>query len=295
MAKPNTFTDSAELILASFATLTVDRKVFRARELARLLQTHMASWNLGEAATTSQVLEFLTSRRVLQTIRLASESGYAPLERFATPDASPFEVALSIRGNSYLCHSTAVFLHGLTDQLPQTIYVNAEQGEKPRPSGVLTQESIDRAFRSHQRSSRYVFVHERNRFAILSGKHTSGYGVITVSSSSGETLRTTDLERTLVDITVRPTYGGGVHQVLAAFRSAVDKVSSSRLLATLRALDYVYPYHQALGFYLERAGVPPKHLDEFRMLGLAFDFYLAHGLTHPAYDPSWRIYFPKGL
>jgi hypothetical protein len=197
--------------------------------------------------------------------------------------------------DAYLTHASAVFLHGLTDQIPQTIYVNVEQSEKLKPDAPLTQDSIDRAFRAHQRASRYVFVHERNRFVILSGKHTGQYGVISLSGGPYEGLRTTDIERTLIDITVRPTYGGGVHEVRAAFAAALEQISIPKLVTTLKALDYVYPYHQAVGFYLSRVGVQPKQLERLQSMGLRFDFYLAHGMKKPAHDASWRIYHPQGL
>lgn len=281
-------------LLAAFDTLCTEQGVFREAELVRFLKEERSSGHIDTKIAMSGLLEVLAQKRDVQALTLASESGYPSIKRFAAPSASPFEIALSLKKNGYLTHATAVFLHGLTDQVPQTIYVNAEQSAKPKPDAPLTQDSLDRAFRAHQRASRYVFVHERNRFVILSGKHTGQYGVISLSRGE-EKLRTTDLERTLIDITVRPTYGGGVHQVRAAFAAALDRVSIPKLVTTLGALDYVYPYHQALGFYLSRVGAPPKHLDRLRSLGLHLDFYLAHGLKKPAYDPSWRIYYPQGL
>jgi len=280
-------------LLKAFDKLCAQKRVFREADLATFLKEEKAAGH-AQAIGTSDLLETLARERHVQALTLKSESKYPPIRRFAASTASPFEIALSLKKNGYLTHATAVFLHGLTDQIPQTLYVNAEQSEKPKPNAPLTQESLDQAFRAHQRASRYVFVHERNRFVILSGKHTGQYGVITLARGS-ENLRTTDLERTLIDITVRPTYGGGVHQVRAAFAAALDRISIPKLVATLGALDYVYPYHQALAFYLSRVGATSRQLDRLRSIELRFDFYLAHGLKRPAYDPSWRIYYPQGL
>ncbi len=282
-------------LLGAVASLVHERRIIVQRDVTALVRRHGSTSGLAQGITATQLVPYLTEKGLLSDVSLESESDYAPIRRLCAPDASPFELALSLRKNSYLCHATAVFLHGLTDQVPQTIYVNSEQSEKPRPAGGLSQAGIDRAFRAHQRSSRYVFIHDRHRFVILSGKQAKRYGVITIAGPAGEELRTTDVERTLLDITVRPAYGGGVHEVLASFTAALEQVSVPKVLATLRALDYVYPYHQALGFYLERAGAPAASLQPFRALGLDFDFYLAHGLKKPAYDASWRIYHPQGL
>jgi len=67
------------------------------------------------------------------------------------------------------------------------------------------------------------------------------------------------------------------------------------MLATLKKLDYVYPYHQAIGYYMQRAGYPESQYSKFKALGLNFDFYLTHHITERDYDSTWRLYYPKGL
>ncbi len=216
--------------------------------------------------------------------------------RYVWEDASPYEVALSLRKGSYLSHASAVFLHGLTAQIPRTIYVNKEQTPKPAPSGSLTQASIDRAFKNSARVSRYVFLYDDTRIVLLSGKHTGDLEVSDIPAPGGRSLRTTKLERTLIDIAVRPTYAGGVFEVLNVYRSAVTRsLSIPVLAATLRRLGYKYPYHQSIGFFLEHAGAPPKSLTRLRELGMHFDFYLTNRMPAPQYDADWKIYFPGGL
>ena len=195
-----------------------------------------------------------------------------------------------------MTHGTAIFLHGLTEQVPRTLYVNYEQTPKPSPPGALSQDSIDRAFRGKQRSSRYTFQFEGYHYTLLSGKNTGRYGVEEMRGPSGEPLHVAGLERTLVDIAVRPTYAGGLYEVLEAYKSAREyNVSVTRIIDALRILDYRYPYHQSIGFLMERAGFDPKHLQRLRELGLEFNFYLGYDMKKPDFDDSWRIFVPKGL
>jgi predicted transcriptional regulator of viral defense system len=215
--------------------------------------------------------------------------------RYIWDAASSFEVALTMRGGSYLSHGTAVFLQALTQQLPRTVYINKEQSPKPRPSGGLTQHGIDRAFSSTPRSSNYMFIYENTRFVMLSGKNTGNLEVTDVVDSHGVPIRVTKLERTLIDIVVRPNYSGGVFEVLEAYRGARERVSIPTMLATLKKLDYVYPYHQAIGFYMQRADYPASMLARVEQLPRPFNFYLTYKTVNPKYDAKWRVYYPAGL
>lgn len=220
--------------------------------------------------------------------------GYRDVKRVAVRSLkpSPYDFALSIRRGAYLSHASAVHLLGLTEQQPRTIYVNKEQSEKPRPAGALSQPAIDRAFSRPQRRSKYVFRIGETQIVLLSGKATNSAGVV-VDPSTGHP--TTNLERTLIDITVRPRYAGGVFQVMTAFVASVNEIDFDRLMGLLRTLNYKYPYHQAIGFYLSRTEADPAVLDQIRSLGVDFDFYLDYAMASAQYDKSWRIYYPLGV
>ncbi len=272
------------------------QRVFQPRELTRLLAAQVDQWGLPTTISSRQCLERLTREGSLQRVILASED-YPPLTRYVWREASPYALALSIKPGAFLSHGSAVFLHGLNDQLPKTIYVNKEQSEKPSPTGELSQGAMDRAFASPQRRSRYVFVWGDNRMVVLSGKQTQRLEVGTVTGPNGERLEATTVARTLVDIAVRPDYAGGVYQVLAAYEGARERVSVNALMAVLKKLNYRYPYHQVVGFYLTRAGYEPAKVARLKSWGLDFDFYLDYAIPadQRLYDSEWRLFFPKGL
>ncbi len=75
----------------------------------------------------------------------------------------------------------------------------------------------------------------------------------------------------------------------------VGQAGRSNSIATLQKLDHVYPYHQAIGFYMERAGYPSKHLARLQAIGMDLDFYLAHNMHGMSYSASWRLFYPEGL
>jgi len=145
------------------------------------------------------------------------------------------------------------------------------------------------------RTTKNVAIYKDQRICILNGMYTGQLGVISFQGPEGEKLRVTDLERTLIDIVVRPGYAGDVFEVLKAYTLAKEHISVNKLVATLKKLDYIYPYHQAIGFYLERAGYKKSLIELTQNFEIKYNFYLTHRMRDMDYSPKWRLYFPKGF
>ena len=269
------------------------RPVWVPRELGAFVTSHSEPWMPQRKVSSTRVLSFLVKSGVLQHHTVKSDH-YNDVARISITSLAPsaMEVATSLRSNAYLSHASAASFHGLTDQSTKTIFVNKEQSPKPPPTGEMTQDSINRAFSRPQRASRHTFRIADHRVVLLAGKSTNRLGV---QKAPDARLMVTCLERTLIDITVRPRYAGGVFQVTQAFKSCAERVSIDALVTMLAQMEYRYPYHQALGFYLERAGVSPEHLQPLRHLGLEFKFYLDYSMASPSFDSSWRVFHPRGV
>jgi hypothetical protein len=189
-----------------------------------------------------------------------------------------------------------MYFHKLTGQLPGTIYLNFEQLPKRYQEGDLDQDRIDAAFKNAVRVSKNIALYKEHKICILNGMHTGKLGVIEIEGPKGEKIPVTDIERTLIDIAVRPVYSGGVSEVLKAYRLGRKKISIEKLSTSLKKLNYIYPYHQVVGFYLEKAGVYDyPSIDIFEKFGINYDFYLTHQMKGVSYSKKWRLYFPKYL
>ncbi|RJP39053.1 MAG: hypothetical protein C4547_03770 [Phycisphaerales bacterium] len=270
------------------------QKVFKQKELSAILAAQREFWRLRAGMTLSEFIEFLITRTALR--RVVFELPHRSETRYVWGEISRFKLAVSMKEGGYLSHYGAVALHGLTDQVPKTVYVNHEQRPQPASPEGLTQERLDAAFRRPQRTTANFTEYEGYRYCYVNGKHTGRLGVVEMSDEFGDAVSVTGVERTLIDITVRPLYAGGVSEVLEAYRRA--DVSINRLAAMLTKLKYVYPYGQAVGFYLQRSGYELPTLRRhkaFQVPADALNFYLGHGMKDKDYVREWRLFVPKGI
>jgi predicted transcriptional regulator of viral defense system len=272
---------------------TSSRKIYRLSQLNQILSENWREWQLPISLTRHTFVEFLLHETSLKQIVLESER-YMDEIRFVWGSVSDFAIALSIRNDSYLSHGSAAFLHDLTGQEPNTIYVNREQSRKGQ-RGTLSQEAIHRAFRSQQRYSKQVYTFGTKKLLLISGKNSGRLGVEPTLTRGGEVVDATNLERTMIDISVRPSYAGGIYEVLKAFIRAKGRLSIEITAKTLAQLDFLYPYHQLIGFLMERAGYDELDLQRLQAFGTFIDFYAAYDLKDPQYNRRWRLFHPADI
>jgi predicted transcriptional regulator of viral defense system len=270
------------------------RRVYTTTELGEVCEANRAKWRLPLSMSSRKFIGYLLENTKLREVTLACKA-YDSLTRYAWGNrASPFYAALAIRHSGYLSHGTALWIHEFAPQ-SDVIYVNYEQSKKPAKDNELEQGRIHTAFRAQQRTSRLVYRFGGTDIVVISGKHSGRLGAVCTKLAGGEETDVSCPERTLIDVTVRPEYGGGVHAVLNAFRAARGHISIEKLCQMLTKLDYTYPYHQSIGFYLTRAGYAQDEVKILRRPGVSFDFYLAYGLKNPMFDVDWRIFYPQGM
>lgn len=304
------FIDSTR-VNATFRDL--QKKVFSPSELLDVVRQYLASWLIEissilgdessdleqkniwpiESIGTKTLADLITKHRVLKRVSLPFP--HRGDQRYIYDTVPTFDVIQSLDRSGYFSHLTAIYLNGLTDQNPKTVYFNVEQKFTGGGSS-LTQDSLDRAFAAKPRISSNLVQYDGQKIYKLNGRNTGRLGVLEIQPESCTApISVTGIERTLVDATVRPSYSGGVSVVAAAFESAKDRVSANTIAAYLRKLKFGYPYHQAIGFYMERAGYDESQLQYLQKFPIKFDFYLAHGMKNTKYNKKWRLYVPKGF
>lgn len=270
--------------------------VYKQIDLSKILNKYHLTWQIYADVPVRAFIRYICKHTDMKKVELFFGKSKSRKEtRYLWGDASVFELALSLKNHSYFTHHTAAYLHGLTKKALKTIYLNFEQSKRSS-TGVLTQEAIDLAFRNSVRVSKNTAKFEDITICLLNGMHTGRLGVTELFGDKGEKLQLTSIERTLIDTAVRPVYSGGVSEVISIYQAAHNKVSVKRLFDIFKKLDYIYPYHQVIGFYLERTDVyEDEDINLFRRIDMPFNFYLTHKMGETSYSQKWRLYYPKEL
>lgn len=276
--------------------------VLKTSDIAEVLDQERSFWRLAKSTSLRDFLGFMHEKTPLKEVRFAFPN--RKVMGHVWEDMPLLEVLQRLVDRSFYSHYTAVRIHGLTEQVPQTVFLNQE---KRKSSTVysnhpesFTQEVIDAAFAQAPRESKNQITAGHQRIVLLESAYQAGLG-ITSSTVNWDgprdlVLRHTTLERTLIDIVVRPFYAGGVFEVAKAFENAKDRgVSVNTLASMLKRMAFGYPYHQAIGYYLQRAGYKPSLVALFRQLPIERDFYLTHAMDSTDYIAEWRLHVPQGF
>jgi hypothetical protein len=271
----------ADIIAALSAT---GKRVYSQVDLRNALSRNRDIWELTRRISLEEFLEFLLRRNVIHAHHFRSEKYEQDITKYSFGRVSDYELALSIRAKSYLSHGTAAELHNLIKPNKRRIYINSEQSAKAPPAGSMEQASIDTAYARKQSTSGLIFQFQKREVVVLNGKQTGQLGVEMSASVPGGALRMTNLERTLVDIAVRPAYAGGAAAVLTAYRAARERASVDALIGILSKIGHRYPFHQAIGFLMSHSGYSDDQCAKLASLGLQHDFYVDYDIKNRAYS-----------
>lgn len=292
-----------QIAKADIATSLDERRshVLKYREFGAILRDHRAEWRLAVNTSVSDFIEFLLKSSDLK--RYEFDFPHRPETLYVWKNVPTMEMLLHLKHDSFYSHYTAMRMHGLTEQVPAAIYVSHERmgydfGDEEKPDPI-EQPAIDEAFQQPARITKNTALFGDRRIVLIHGGYTGKIGVVSETITFGTDgmaeVRMTDLERTLIEATAKPWYSGGVAEVAKAFEQAKSKAQINRLGALLKKLDYAYPYHQAIGYYMERAGYRSAQIDLLRRFPRERDIYLDHEMSNPVYVKDWRLWVPKGF
>lgn len=290
------------------------KTIFKEKELRFIFETLRDDLRMKSIAFRKFVNFLQNTGYITDVKRITVDNSSRKLyfSKFFDPNngfRNSLELAKTLYDDGYISHYTAAYLHGLTEQIPKTIYVRVEYPTYSNNSSEvkLTQERIDIAFsKPYKISNKFSvknFLGFRIKKVFTKKSRKVGVSKISIDDKSNLEIKITSIERTLIDIAVRPEYSGGISEVCKIYRNAVKMgvIDIHKIVNLIKRLNFVYPYHQTIGFLLELSGVNSAELNYIRRnFPIRYDFYLMHGMNKTEQEDivfvqDWRIYVPKSV
>ena len=188
-----------------------------------------------------------------------------------------FEIAMNLASPAAISHWLAMNHHGLTEQLPRTIFVlTTTESSVPRARGPEDKKFSGNGYLV--RDTPYRFIQVRPEHFFGTEKVWTG----------GSWTTFTDLERTLLDAVCRPQYCGGIGETLHAFNAIGDKLNVRKIVEYALRLNVATV--KRLGWILEYWDYDPSEFSE--LLELPVKGYRKLDPTAPRkgpYNSRWRI------
>lgn len=296
LVKETTFDSSLERAYLGIQRYfnSAPQRVYHHANLQQIHRTKLREWRLQKRISPRKFIDFLQGTMLLRRQVFSFPDRW--VTRYFHGKASAEELALSFRKGSYLCHATALFFRELRDAPGNVVYVNEEQTPKTVAAAPVNPKVLATVFQRRPRETKRLTVFQGKKIVRLNGKGTGQLGVEEITGPDGLTVRVATITRSLIDAAVRPECSGGPEGVLSAYQAATGQFSIRELVAMLGMLQYVYPIHQRIGFYLEAAGgYSTSDLAVLQEIGFPYDFYLAHGMKDPTYVERWRLFVPTSI
>jgi predicted transcriptional regulator of viral defense system len=159
-----------------------------------------------------------------------------------------FEIAMALVHPAAISHWSALHYHGLTEQVPRTVFVLTS-----------TEASVPRVRQATGRQDRKGYPVADTMYQFVQVKPERYFG--TELEWVGEArVSMTDPERTLLDVLTRPHYCGDFAEVLHAFDLRGDAIDLPRIIGY--ALDLDAATAKRLGWVLEQQGIDSARLEQ---------------------------------
>ncbi|EKB54121.1 type IV toxin-antitoxin system AbiEi family antitoxin domain-containing protein [Bergeyella zoohelcum] len=270
----------------------IEYPVLSKMEFKNLLSQINNIWGLM-SITPNEIKEFLIKNKIIIQEKVILDDTSSFIYLLPNINIDIFDIASIRSRKSYFSFYSALHIHNLTLQIPKQIYLTLERPSLVQSNSLeLVQENIDRAFSKPPRATSNKRFYNNFTINFINAQHQNNIGIVSFRNH----YKISDLERTLIDISVRPFYAGGVTQVLEAFENAKDLLNTDKLYEYYSKMNYTYPYHQVIGFYLEKAGYEEKdYLKFLEHKQININFYLTYNILHKEFSDKWKLYYPKGL
>ena len=202
-------------------------------------------------------------------------------------DFNIYDFCNSLEKNSFFSMSTALNIQGLSDFREEYIFVSKERSTKIEQGNVtLTQENIDNAFSKKPRRTNAYDKIDNHVVVLLEANKTDTFEVIEYNG-----YRVSSVNRAFVEMITNVQYLQSSETIIEVFTKIKEKLNLDTIYTIIEKFDFIYPYFQLAGFYLEQIGFLKTELVKFYDKKSKLNFYTQKNKNHYEFDEYWKVYY----
>ena len=170
-----------------------------------------------------------------------------------------YDFASSLENKSFFPMFTSLNIQGLSNYRNNFVFISKERKERNNfASRILTQDAIDKAFASSPRRTKAHDVINGYNVVSLESNNTGSIGIIDYNG-----YKVSSINRALVEIISNIHYFVSPDNVISEFKAIKDKLNINEIFKIIEKFDFIYPYYQLAGYYLEKIGFTKNELIKF--------------------------------
>lgn len=196
-----------------------------------------------------------------------------------------YDFVYSLEKNGFFSMFTSLNIQGLTNFRDNFIFISKERMKRVNfKSKDITQEAIDKAFTNKPRRTKaYATIYNYN-VVILESNNTQEIGIIKYKG-----YKISSINRAFVEIISNIQYSKTPDDVIYEFNNLKDKLDINEIFNIIEKFDFVYPYYQLAGYYLEKIGFLKEELSKFFNKKTDLIFYTIKNKEKYTLDEYWAI------
>lgn len=183
--------------------------------------------------------------------------------------------------------TTALNMQGLTNFRDKYIFTSKERSIRVEQGSLnLIQENIDKAFKKNPRRTTAYDKLENYNIILLEANNTESFEII---NYNGYKISSTN--RAFVEIISNIHYFQSSDKIIEVFSKIKNSFDIDTIYDVIKYFDFIYPYFQLAGYYLERIGYTKDELHKFYAKKQNLKFYTEKNKKTYSFDRYWNIYY----
>lgn len=196
-----------------------------------------------------------------------------------------YDFVYSLEKNGFFSMFTSLNIQGLTNFRDNFIFISKERMKRVNfKSKDITQEAIDKAFTNKPRRTKAHDTIYNYNVVILESNNTQEIGIINYNG-----YKISSINRAFVEIISNIQYSKTPDDVIYEFRNLKEKLDINEIFNIIEKFDFVYPYYQLAGYYLEKIGFLKDELSKFFNKKTNLIFYTIKNKEKYTLDKYWGI------